>query len=93
MADEIATIDTLEFFIWSILSHAKKWPKRKYTGVYQFDSKAIVVDYINEKYPEVAKKTSLLQLDLFITNWKWGRGTVPLEKVSSDNLERLNFRC
>jgi hypothetical protein len=81
IADAVATVETLELFIWSTLSHASKWSKGKYTGVYHFDSKAVVVEYINEKYPEVAKRTSLLQMGLFTTNWKWGQGAVPWEKV------------
>jgi len=67
-------------FIWSTLSHTKKWSKGKYTGVYHFDSKAAVVDYINEQIPELAKKMSLLQMGLFLTNWKWGQAAVPWEK-------------
>jgi hypothetical protein len=40
-----------------------------------------VVEYIKERYPEVGRKMSLLQLGLFVTNWKWGQGAVPWEKV------------
>jgi hypothetical protein len=43
-----------------------------YRGVLYFDSKAHVVDYIYEKYPEVVSKMSILQLGLFVTNRKWG---------------------
>ncbi|KAL2061271.1 hypothetical protein VTL71DRAFT_7544 [Oculimacula yallundae] len=81
IVDAAATAtDTLELFIWSALSHAKKWSKGKYAGVYHFDSKATVTEYLNEQYPKLAAKTSLLQLGLFITNWKWGQGAVPWEK-------------
>jgi hypothetical protein len=82
IADAVAAVHTLELFIWSTLSHASRWSKGKYTGVYHFDSKAAVVEYINEKYPKVTKKMSLLQMGLFITNWKWGQAAVPWEKVS-----------
>jgi hypothetical protein len=81
IVDAVANVDTLELFIWPTLSHASKWSRGKYTGVYHFDSKAAVVDFLNEKYPQVAKRTSLLQMGLFITNWKWGQGAVPWEKV------------
>lgn len=73
---------TLDKFIWSSLSNATKWSNGKYTGVYTFDCKAHVVDYIYEMYPELAEKTSVLQMGLFITNWKWGRTAVPWQKVS-----------
>jgi hypothetical protein len=77
IADAVATVETLELFIWSTLSQSSKWSKGKYTGVYHFDSKATVVDYINEKYPGLAKKMNTLQIGRFITNWKWGQGAVP----------------
>lgn len=81
IADAVASVgDSLELFIWSSLSHAKKWSKGKYTGIYHFDSKVAVVDYIHEKYPEVAKKMSLLQMGFFLTNWKNGQVAVPWEK-------------
>jgi NmrA-like family protein len=81
IVDAVATVENLELFIWSTLSHSTKWSKGKYTGIYHFDSKAVVVDYLNETYPEVAEKLSLIQLGLFITNWKWGQAAVPWEKV------------
>jgi hypothetical protein len=46
-----------------------------------FDSKAHVVDYINNVHPGLAKKMSILQMGLFITNWKWGQASVPWERV------------
>lgn len=78
-----SVVDGLDLFVWSTLSHASKWSKGKYTGVYHFDSKAVVVEYTKEKYPALNGKTSLLQLGLFVTNWKWGQGAVPWEKVCS----------
>jgi hypothetical protein len=82
IADAVATVgDSLELFVWSSLSNTRKWSKGKYTGVYHFDSKATVVDYIHEKYPEVAKKMSQLQMGFFMTNWKFGQGAMPWEKV------------
>jgi hypothetical protein len=81
IADAVATVAELELFIWSTLSDASKWSGGKYKGVLHFDSKAKVVEYIKERYPEVGRKMSLLQLGLFVTNWKWGQGAVPWEKV------------
>jgi hypothetical protein len=82
IADAVATVaDGLDLFLWSSLSHASKWSKGKYTGVFHFDSKAHVVDYINDVYPQLAKKMSILQMGLFVTNWKWGQGNVPWSKV------------
>ena len=47
---------SLKNFVWSTLSKAREWSKGKYCGIYHFDSKAAVVDYINGGYPEVVKK-------------------------------------
>ncbi|KUJ18857.1 NAD(P)-binding protein [Mollisia scopiformis] len=81
IADAVATVgDSLELFVFSALSNVKKWSKGKYTGVYHFDSKATVVEYINEKYPEVAKKMSVLQMGFFFQNWKFGQVGMPWEK-------------
>lgn len=91
VVDAAASVtDTLDLFIWSTLSHAKKWSKGKYAGVYHFDSKAVVAEYLSEKYPALGKKTSFLQLGLFITNWKWGQAAVPWEKVCYDFPQLVN---
>lgn len=82
IADAVATLDNLDLFVWSSLSAAKKWSGGKYTGVYHFDSKADVVEYINSMHPQLAKKMSILQMGLYVTNWKWGQAAVPWEKVS-----------
>lgn len=82
IADAVASVVSgLELFIWSSLSNSTKWSGGKYKGVYHFDSKADVVDYINEKYPLLAQKMSILQMGLFVTNWKWGGVAVPWKKV------------
>ncbi|KAK2616287.1 hypothetical protein QQS21_000721 [Conoideocrella luteorostrata] len=80
IADAVATVDTLDLFVWSSLSHARKWSGGKYSGVFHFDSKAHVVDYINSVHPKLASKMSIMQMGLFITNWKWGQAAVPWEK-------------
>ncbi|PVH87782.1 hypothetical protein DL98DRAFT_525075 [Cadophora sp. DSE1049] len=59
----------------------KKWSGGKYPGIYHFNSKSVVVDYIKDKYPDLTAKMSLLQLGWFVTNWKRSRVAVPWEKV------------
>lgn len=81
IVDAVATVGGLERFIWSSLSNATKWSKGEYKGVYHFDSKANVVEYMMENHPKLAEKTSILQMGLFMTNWKWGKSAVPWEKV------------
>jgi len=83
IADAVATVaDNLDLFVWSSLSDAAKWSKGKYKGVFHFDSKAHVVDYIHKTYPVLSKKLSIIQMGLFVTNWKWGNAAVNWEKVS-----------
>lgn len=70
IADAVATVPGLDLFIWSSLSAAKKWSRGKYGGVFRFDSKADVVKYINSEHPKLANQMSILQMGLFVTNWK-----------------------
>lgn len=65
-----ATVDTLDRFVLSTLSPAKKWSKGKYSKNYHFDAKWTAVEYLKETYPELAKKTSYLQVGLYMTNWE-----------------------
>jgi hypothetical protein len=76
-----ATVATLELFIWSSLSAATKWSEGIYSRIYHFDSKAHVVDYIKEQLPSLFQKTSILQMGLFMDNWKGGEAFVPWQKV------------
>jgi hypothetical protein len=66
---------TLEKFIFSILSEAKKISKGKYAHVYHFDAKAEVIDSIRSNHLDLAKKTAALQLGFFANNW---RGPTPI---------------
>ena len=70
IAQAAATVEGLERFIFSSLSKSKYWSKGKYTGVYHFDSKADVVDYIKQELPKLAEKMSVVQIGMFMTNWK-----------------------
>ncbi|KAH8810875.1 hypothetical protein F5884DRAFT_875818 [Xylogone sp. PMI_703] len=69
MIDAAAKIESLERLIYSSLSNASKWSKGKYTNVLHFDSKAFGADYGAEKYPELWKKTSIVQAGWFISNY------------------------
>lgn len=79
--DALSKVTTLELFIWSSLSAATKHSGGKYRKVWHFESKAQVVEYVHEKYPRLAEKMSILQMGLFVDNWKNGQIFVPWEKV------------
>lgn len=65
-----ATVHTLDRFVLSTLSATKKWSKGKYSHNFHFDSKWAAVEYLEATYSELAKKTSYLQVGLYMTNWK-----------------------
>jgi hypothetical protein len=65
-------VDTLEEngFIPSTLSSGKKCAPGKYPHLYHFDAKADVFpDYVNENYPELAKKMSCVQTGYFTSSY------------------------
>ncbi|KAL9107308.1 MAG: hypothetical protein Q9227_007760 [Pyrenula ochraceoflavens] len=66
--DTAAQVPTLEKFIWSSLSSARKWSNGKYTNVFHFDAKAAATDYLRSTHPELAKKTSVMINPLYVEN-------------------------
>ena len=58
----------LERLIFSALSYATKWSKGKTPHVYHFDSEARAVEYAQTQYTELMKKTSLIQIGMYLTN-------------------------
>lgn len=63
-------LKTLERFVLSSLSDARKWNGGKYTNVYHYDAKIDMIRAIHERFPEVAARMSLLQMGHYVTNWK-----------------------
>lgn len=68
-----ATVDSLDAFVLCTLTDSSVISKGKYTFNLHFDSKWKAVEYLKEKYPELWKKTRLLQLGFFASNWKQGQ--------------------
>jgi len=66
--DAAAKVNVLERFIWSGLSAPKKISGGKYTWVYHFDSKAEATEYLRETYPELWKRTSVIQVGFYAEN-------------------------
>jgi hypothetical protein len=74
--DAAATnIDTLDCFVLSTLSEARKWSGGLIKGNLHFDAKAEAKNYLKATYPELWAKTSLLQLGYYANNWKSFSGT------------------
>lgn len=85
------TIATIDRFIFSVLSYAKEWSKGKYTWVYHFDSKAEAARRIQKDYPELAARMSLLQVGLYVTNWRSGMGA--FQKVCPHDIPPNETTC
>ncbi|TRM70068.1 hypothetical protein BD626DRAFT_533477 [Schizophyllum amplum] len=58
----------LERFVFSTLPGGRKWSGGKYQWIYHFDGKQAAVDYLKESLPELAAKTSYVNLGLYLTN-------------------------
>ena len=88
IANAAAKVKTLERYVYSSLSDARKWSKGKYTWVYHFDGKAKIVEYVTDELPDLAKKMSMLQIGLYATHWQAAPFLAPqkVEVFSPDNL-------
>jgi hypothetical protein len=73
LVDAAAATPSLSRFILSTLNSSKKMSKGKITWNLHFDSKWEAVEYCKATYPDLWKKTSLLQLGAFASNWKSGQ--------------------
>ncbi|KAF2229008.1 putative hscarg dehydrogenase [Viridothelium virens] len=69
-ASSPTVLKTLERFIYSSLSEARKWSGGKYKHVYHFDSKAETIRNIQSRFPAVAERMSFVQIGHYVTNWK-----------------------
>ncbi|KAJ5397887.1 hypothetical protein N7509_006000 [Penicillium cosmopolitanum] len=63
-----ATIPTLERFIYSALGPMSKASNGKYPYSYHWETKAKIVEYIEDQQPELARKTSYVYIGAYITN-------------------------
>lgn len=71
VAREVEGLDEVGF-VASTLCNAKKSSNGKYTQLWHFDSKAEAFpEYVDEKYPELARKTSYLHTGYFFTSWRY----------------------
>lgn len=64
------TLDSLERFVWSTLSDTKRWTNGRITRNLHFDGKAAVTEYLKASHPELEKKSSYVQVGVYMDNWK-----------------------
>ncbi|KAL3459221.1 hypothetical protein BJX64DRAFT_301519 [Aspergillus heterothallicus] len=61
-------VPMLERFIYSALGPMKRASRGKYAQSYHWDSKASIVDYIENEQLELVKKTSIIYIGVYATN-------------------------
>ncbi|KAL2869454.1 uncharacterized protein BJX67DRAFT_379008 [Aspergillus lucknowensis] len=61
-------VSTLERYVYSALGPMKRASKGKYTQSYHWDSKAAIVEYIENEQRELARKTSVIYVGAYATN-------------------------
>ncbi|MCJ1415332.1 hypothetical protein MMC32_001664 [Xylographa parallela] len=64
------TLKTLERFVLSSLSDARKWSHGKYTYTYHSDAKAEIIRTIQNRFPELAARMSTVQIGHYVRNWQ-----------------------
>jgi hypothetical protein len=69
VANAANKVEGLERIVVSSLVDAMRSSGGKYKGVYHWDGKARGVEYLTEKYPELAKKMSIVYVGNYMSNW------------------------
>jgi hypothetical protein len=94
-AAEVVGEGSLQRFVLSTMSDAKKSSKGKYTWVWHFDSKGQYPQYLAQraehdpKYGKLLEMTSYTQLGFYLDNWKMDPLTAP-QKVCSSRLTGIS---
>lgn len=65
-----AQLATLERLVLSTLSDSVKWSDGEIIHNYHFNGKAEYTKFLQAQHPELAKKTSYLQMGQYLNNWK-----------------------
>ncbi len=68
---------TLERLVVSTLSDSEKWSGGKITSNLHFDGKAKYTQYLKDNFPDLARKSSYLQMGYYLSNWKSMPGMAP----------------
>ncbi|PNP46501.1 hypothetical protein TGAMA5MH_01959 [Trichoderma gamsii] len=79
MANAASDVDTLERFVFSGLPSIKLATHGKYIHAYHFEAKSEIMSYI-KSLPNLAGKSSEVQLGEFATNWKSWKSRRPVKQ-------------
>jgi len=83
-------LDSLDLFIFSGLSAAKDLSGGEFKQIYHFDAKAETIQYLEANYPELAPKTAVLQLGMFMTNTRAPSPLKPTKVGAPNNVSRVD---
>ncbi|KAJ9503146.1 hypothetical protein H2202_001300 [Exophiala xenobiotica] len=67
--DAAANVNTLERLIFSTIADVAEHSEGKYTRAYHADTKAHAEKYGKQKYPELSRKTSTIQVGVYLSNF------------------------
>jgi hypothetical protein len=73
-------LSTLERFVFSTLAPVTAISGGKYTHAWEFDSKAAVQQYIQEKLPQLAQRMSTVTMGIYQESWKFIPAFAPLKQ-------------
>jgi hypothetical protein len=82
---------TLERFVLSSLSDARKWSHGKYTHVYHNDAKIKIIRTIETRFPELAARMSLLQVGHYVRNWQTSPPLAPQKQSDGSYVIQRTF--
>ncbi|KAL4876982.1 hypothetical protein BJY04DRAFT_199085 [Aspergillus karnatakaensis] len=84
-------LKTLNRFIYSSLSDARKGSNGEYPNVYHNNCKIDTINLIHERFPVVGKRLSTVQLAHYVTNWQHSPQLKPAKQTDGSYLIRHTF--
>lgn len=81
-------LSTLERLVWSTLSDSKKWSDGEIKWNLHFDGKAKITEDLQTNFPELAKRTSYLQMGWYLSNWKMAPQFAPQKQADGSFIIR-----
>ncbi|EED20545.1 hscarg dehydrogenase, putative [Talaromyces stipitatus ATCC 10500] len=82
---------TLDRFVLSSLSDARKWSQGKYPNVYHNNSKIEIIQTIETQFPELAERMSMVQVGHYATNWKQSPSLAPQKQSDGSFIVKRTF--
>jgi hypothetical protein len=72
---------TLERLVFSTLSDSRKWSNGEIKWNLHFDGKAMITEYLQQHFPELAKRTSYLHMGSYLSNWRMSERFAPQKQM------------